>query len=351
MSVPAQRALRTAIDQRIFDRVYYLHGDDDYRKDEAVRRIIGAAVDPAMRDFNLDVFRGTEVDGERLAGALAALPMMAERRVVVLRDIGSLRKAARGALERYLEAPSKEIVLVVTSLAGDKPDAAIAGCSTSVAFPMLTAEQLAGWLVKHAREELGVELTEESAVLVADAVAGDLAHGAGELDKLASFVRGGPISAADVEAIVGVRRGETMVDLLDAVAARDARRALPLVGAVLAQPKSSAVWLVSMLSLQTLAMAWGRASVEAGTAMSRLTPEFMGLLKSGGGHPGRPWGDAVKCWSGNLPRWSSADLALALERLLAADVALKDTRVSSEEAILESLVLSLCTMHPRTAAA
>ena len=62
MSVPAQRALRSAIDTRRFDPVYYLHGDDDYRKDDAVKQIIVAAVDPATRDFNLDVHRGGDVD-------------------------------------------------------------------------------------------------------------------------------------------------------------------------------------------------------------------------------------------------------------------------------------------------
>ncbi len=351
MSVPAQRALRAAIDSRRFEPVYYLHGDDDYRKDDAVRRLTQAAVDAATRDFNLDVYRGGDVDAERLAGALSTLPMLAERRVVVLRDVDALKKTARSELDRYLQRPSTGTVVVLTSVGGDKPDADIERRAVSVGFPALTADQLAVWLVKHAREELGVELAEDGAKLVTDSVGVDLALAVGELDKLMSYAGGRPITAMDVEAIVGVRRGETMVDLLDAVAARDAGRALDLAAIVLAQPKTSGVSVVSALAFQTLAMAWGRAALDGGLSRGRLDSELMGLLKSARGYPGRPWGDAVKCWASNLHRWSHGALTRALEQLLAADLALKDTRVSSEDAIVASLVLSLCQARVGSAAA
>ena len=34
--------------------VYYLHGPEEILKDEAVRAILDRALDPALRDFNLD---------------------------------------------------------------------------------------------------------------------------------------------------------------------------------------------------------------------------------------------------------------------------------------------------------
>ena len=61
--------------------------------------------------------------------------------------------------------------------------------------------------------------------------------------------------------------------------------------------------------------------------------------------------DAVKCWASNVHRWSHGALTRALEQLLAADLALKDTRVSSEDAIIASLVLSLCHTPVGSAAA
>ena len=62
-----------------------------------------------------------------------------------------------------------------------------------------------------------------------------------------------------VSAVVGVRRGETLVDLIDAVLRRDAKTVTGLVGHVLNQPKVSAVPLVVQLTAQFLALAYGRA--------------------------------------------------------------------------------------------
>ena len=83
MFVPARRFLEKGGKGGVF----FLHGDDEFRKDEAVRVIVDAHLDPATRDFNLDMLRASEVDGERLASVLATPPLMAEWRVVVVRDV------------------------------------------------------------------------------------------------------------------------------------------------------------------------------------------------------------------------------------------------------------------------
>lgn len=350
MSVAAQRALRSAIDRKEFDSVYYLHGDDDFRKDEAVTQVIAAAADGVTNDFNVDVLRGSEVDAERLAAALHALPMLAERRVVVVRDVDALPKTARAELARYLSSPARETLLVLVSLAGAKSDADIAPGATRVAFAALGAAEMVPWLTQRARK-FGTELSADAAALLAEAVGSDLAHATGELDKLASLANGRAIEAADVEAIVGMRRGETVGDLLEAVAAKDAATAAGLVELVMAQPKSGAVPIVMALSVQVLGMAWGRAARDRGLPANRLESEFYSLLKSGSAWPGRPWGDAVKCWARHLSKWSEAELSRALAQLLAADLALKDTRVSAEESVVASLVLSLCSTASTRAAA
>src|SRR5579885_2743814 len=92
------KALNSAIKTREFAPAYYLHGEDDYLKDEDVHRLIEAAVEPATRDFNLEILRGSDVDAETLGSILGTPPMMAERRVVVVRDAQALRKDARTML-------------------------------------------------------------------------------------------------------------------------------------------------------------------------------------------------------------------------------------------------------------
>jgi DNA polymerase-3 subunit delta len=350
MSVVAQRALRTAIEKRQFDPVYYLHGNDEYRKGEAVTRIMSAALDAGTQDFNFDAFRGSDVDAERLAVSLTSLPVFAARRVVVVRDVAALNKRARAHLDHYLLTPAPDVVLILTESAGAKADADIMRRSTSVPFAPLTGEQVVTWLVQHATAN-GFTLPVDCAALVAEAAGGDLTYAVAELDKLASYASGREIKPADVEATLGIRDGETISDLLDAVAARDGVKAYRLVEPVLAQPKTTAVQIVMNLSAQVLAMAWARAALDAGMPVSRLDGELFGILKSGGGVPGRPYGEAVKSWIRNLSRWSRQDLQRALTHLLTADVALKDTRFSSDEAAIGSLVLALCVPAERSGAA
>src|SRR5438094_2170709 len=57
-------ALLRSLKQGAPDAVYYLHGEEDELKDEAVRALVERAVDPAARDFNLDQRAATDLDPE-----------------------------------------------------------------------------------------------------------------------------------------------------------------------------------------------------------------------------------------------------------------------------------------------
>jgi DNA polymerase-3 subunit delta len=111
---------------------------------------------------------------------------------------------------------------------------------------------------------------------------------------------------------------------------------------VLQQPKTTAVSVVMNLTTQTLALAYGVAARERGTPPRALYTEYMSLLKETGAFPGRPWGEAVNSWTKHTERWSAPELHTALEALLDTDAALKETRLSSPEQLLATLVLRLC---------
>src|ERR1044071_5069683 len=100
-SSASQKELIAAIEKRSFDPAYHFVGDDDFRKQEAVTRLLAAAVDPATRDFNLEVRRGSEISAETLGSILGTPPMLADRRVVVIRDAGSLKKDDPAAIGEH----------------------------------------------------------------------------------------------------------------------------------------------------------------------------------------------------------------------------------------------------------
>src|SRR5690242_17053817 len=104
------KAVRAAIESRTFDPAYYFYGDDDFLKDETLRRLVDAAVERATRDFNLETRRAADLDAELLGSLLATPPMMAERRALVVRDVGGLKKEARVLLDRFLESPPPDVM-------------------------------------------------------------------------------------------------------------------------------------------------------------------------------------------------------------------------------------------------
>lgn len=340
------KALRSAVKTGSYAPAYYFYGDDDYLKDEEVRRMVDAAIDPATRDFNVEFLRGGEVDAETLGTAVSTPPMMAERRGVIVRDVNQLKKAPRALLDRYLTNAAPDVLLVLVAPAGVKSDKGLVGAATAVEFKPLSGDRVPKWIAYYVDHDLKTTITEGAITLLEDAVGANLAQLKVELDKLASYTDAGPINEAAVSAVVGVRPGETTGDFLDAVALRDAGRALAMLPTVLQQPKGGGVPLVIALTVQMLGIGWAQAARERGAGDGKVSADLFNLLKETGVYPWRAWGEFVSACARASAVWSAQAIDDALDALLAADAGLKGTSVSSDEQLLSTLVLTLCRAAP-----
>ncbi len=342
-------SLRPALQQKQFSPAYYLHGEDDYLKEEALRRLIDAAVDASTRDFNLDVGRGANLDTATLDSLLSSLPMMSERRVLVIRDVNGLRKDARARLQERLAAPAPDFVVIMTAAAGAKADKELMAQAVAVDCEPLTGAQVPKWIVARVEKHLGSRISAAAVELLQGVVGPDLAQLAVELDKLAAYCGAREMDEAAVSDIVGVRPDETPGRLFDAVAMRDRDLALSLIPGVLQQPKMGAVPVVMGLTTQTLALAIAHTKR---IPPARLYGEYFSLLRSASSNPTfRGWSEAAAAWGRASGKWSSADLDHALYVLQQADFALKNSRVSSDEQILATAIIAICGGAPRRNAA
>jgi len=110
--------------------------------------------------------------------------------------------------------------------------------------------------------------------------------------------------------------------------------------------------MIMALTSQTLVIGWAQAARERGTPASRLNNELFTLLKeSGSVFTGRSWGEFVSTCARASDTWTAEAIDDALGALLETDVALKTTRVSSDEQVLATLVLRLCAPARRRRAA
>lgn len=321
---------------------YYLYGDEDVLKDEAVRALGEAALDPADREFNLDQRAAGDLDVETLHALLNTPPMLAVRRLVVLRGVEALRRRpkVREELLRYLRDPSPSTVAVLVQGAGEEPAQDLAGLATPVELARLGPERVVRWVTYRAGA-LGLDLASDAASHLARVVGDDLGTLSREIEKLAAMGAPGPVDRETVAALVGVRHGETVEDLIGAVMGREAGRAAALVPRVLEQPGVSGVRVVSLLGTELLGTGLARAELDDGVPRSRLAAALFHHLERTRPRLGRPWKQAVGEWIRWAAAWTAPELDAALRRALDTDRALKRGTVTNERGLVLELVLTL----------
>ncbi len=187
--------------------VFYLHGEDEFRKGEAAAALVAAHLDEATRDFNLDRLRGSEVDAETLAARLGTPPMMAEWRVVELRETEGIAGSARmrDLLLDTVRNPPSGLALILVCTVPARSSARfyrdLAKLARSVEFRAVGQDDVPGWLMEWASERFSRTLEVEAARAMAVGVGSDLAVLAQEGAKLDAVApQGEPITLAHVEA-------------------------------------------------------------------------------------------------------------------------------------------------------
>jgi DNA polymerase-3 subunit delta len=323
--------------------VYLLHGDEDVLKDEAIRALVDAAVG-SSRDFNLDVRFAPDLTPESFHALVNTPPMLAERRAVVIRGVEQLGKRKtklRDEVVRYLTSPNPTTLLVLVVAAGEEPDADLVRASASVALDALAAERVPRW-VQHRAGSLGLTLAADATELLLKAVGNDLSALSRELEKLASLTAGAggrPATADDVSNLVGVRRDETVFDLVEAALERRVARAAQLVEPVLEQAGMSGVKIVSLLGTHLVGTALARAERDRGVAAARLPDTIYRQMQNVRPYGMRSYKEEAARWVAWSGLWSARELGRALRAALAADNALKTATVSDDRGIVTQLVL------------
>src|SRR3954468_6005443 len=138
--------------------VYYLYGVEDVLKDDAVRTILDRVLEPGLRELNLDQRSAAQLDAEEIHTLCNTLPMMAERRAVVIREVEGWKRKTKGRTEflKYAEDPSPETVVVLVQGSGEESeDKELSRIAYAVRFEQLPAERARKWVV-HRAMSLGV---------------------------------------------------------------------------------------------------------------------------------------------------------------------------------------------------
>lgn len=337
-------------DAKSFDPVYLLYGEEDVLKDEAIRALVDAAVG-SSRDFNLDTRFAADLTPEGFDALVNTPPMLAERRAVVIRGVEQLGKRKtklRDAVVRYVASPNPTTLLVLVVAAAEDPDPEIVRAATAIELGPLAADRVPRW-IQHRATMLGITIEPAAADLLLEAVGSDLTTVSRELEKLASLGRDRAITAADVSALVGVRHGETIFDLVEAALERRVARAAQLVEPVLEQSGMSGVKIISLLGTHLVGTALARAERDRGIQASRLPDTLYRQMQSVRPYGMRTYKEEAARWAAWSGGWTARELGKALRATLAADNALKTATVSDDRGIVAQLVLGFAKLNREAA--
>lgn len=97
--------------------IYYLHGEEAYFLDRVVETLDqpGVVLQAHERDFNREVFYGPEIKASHILNACQSFPVMANRRLVILKEAHRFPKEEWEKLYGYFGRPVPSTVLVMLS--------------------------------------------------------------------------------------------------------------------------------------------------------------------------------------------------------------------------------------------
>jgi DNA polymerase-3 subunit delta len=291
------------------DPIYVLHSEHPVLIERVLAALREVVVPPAARGFNYDIVEGKPT-GARIVALAQTLPMMAQRRMIYVRDLSAMAADEAEPLLAYLAKPNPSTVVVCVATKIDKRIKLYAQLSRKGYLHVLEApRQLAPWVRAEAKHQ-GVQIEPAAVTRLIEAVGSDLSRLALTVEQLGLYAGQRPVTSEDVDELVADTRERTVFELTDAIGAADRPRALAAV-ASLCDQRESAVGVVVMLArhVRQLAMVYTlrETNVPRGSWAAMLgVPPFV-----------------VDKLVAQARRYSPGVLAMATQRLANADRALK----------------------------
>ncbi len=224
-----------------FVPVYLLMGTEPYYPDLVCDEIIKYALTDSERDFNQTVFYGLDTDAGTVASECRSYPMMAERRLVVVKEAQSMKTLEDLAI--YASDPMESTVLVILmhGASADKRRALYKNVQKKgvvLVSDALRDYEMPQWITSFYKSR-GLDIEPAAAALLAEYAGTDMSRIMLETEKMQKNLPEGTvrINAADIEKNVGISRQFSIFELTKALSYMKAEKALKIAAYIGNGPK------------------------------------------------------------------------------------------------------------------
>ena len=245
------KLLLKEIRNKKFEKIYFLHGEEPYFIDVLTKAIQDNALEESERDFNQSILYGKDAEVLSLISELKSYPMMAERRLVILKEAQYFKAIEQ--LESYLENPANSTIFVICykyKTFDARKKTLKNALKNGVVFKSEKVKeyQLAEWIQQYIKTT-GYELTSKACMLLIESLGNDLGRIVKELEKLAVLIEKGTIiNENHIEENIGISKDYNVFELTNAVANNDILKALKIVDYFDHNPKAAdLVFVISNL--------------------------------------------------------------------------------------------------------
>jgi len=304
---------------------YLLYGEEPLLRDEALAAIEAAVLVDGADEFNLERLDGDTTTPAQLRDAVGILPMLAARRLVVLRDPSVRRnKSLADAIAEVVPelAGQERVVLVVTSPKADKRGRWFKAFEAAKANVECEAPKGARPLTAFVRAEAkrqGLGLEKGVAELLVERIGSQLLLLRQEIAKLALVAGGQKIQLVDAEVSTSQVAEVSIFHLSDSIGSGRSAEALALLARMQAAGAAPQAVLVG------------------------LAYHFRSLLRvSNGSRAGIP-PYKVKNFQSQARRYTEARLVTCLSAIHDADLQFKGGSKLDPAIALERLVIGLAS--------
>ena len=224
-----------------FAPVYLLMGTEPYYPDLVCDEIMKFALTDSERDFNQTVFYGLDTDAGTVASECRSYPMMAERRLVVVKEAQSMKTLEDLAI--YASDPMESTVLVILmhGASADKRRALYKNVQKKgvvLVSDALRDYEMPQWITSFYKSR-GLDIEPAAAALLAEYAGTDMSRIMLETEKMQKNLPEGTVrvNVADIEKNVGISRQFSIFELTKALSYMKAEKALKIAAYIGNGPK------------------------------------------------------------------------------------------------------------------
>ena len=251
---------------------YIFHGEESYLREYYLGALRKVLVPAGFEEFNDHRLEGKDLTVQTLAETAEAMPMMAERTLIVVTDFDLFRlgEDQRERMIAFLEdIPPYCCVVFVYDTVPYKPNRAMKKLWKAVSEHVQTVEfraaesgDLLAWIARRFRA-LGKEIDRQTAEYLVFTCGGLMTGLVPEIAKIAAYAKGGAVTRADIDAVADPVLSAEVFRLSDAVLQGDYDRAAESLGDLL-KMQTEPIMILAALGSQLRRIYTARLAIDSG---------------------------------------------------------------------------------------